>query len=147
SQATAKKEICQWRKWVFTTCRRVVTKSCLIKNLKFSCDFLTISATTIPQQLINVNLIIQLNMSIDIKILQSACCGPDKPIKEEIKAAASNIDADVNIEQPTELDEIMKHGTMTFPSIVVDGKVYDYAKFSSQKDLQDLLEKSISLTK
>jgi len=52
-------------------------------------------------------------MSIDIKILHSACCGPAVPVKEEI----------------------LKYGTLTFPSIVVNGKVHDYSEFEKGDDL------------
>lgn len=111
-------------------------------NFQLSCDFIAISPTTIPHNSLNSNQIIQLIMSIDIKILQSACCGPDIPVKEEIETAAVNADVDVTIEQPTELEEIMKYGTMTFPSIVVNGKVHDYSKFKDQEKLEALLKES-----
>ena len=81
-------------------------------------------------------------MSIDIKILQSACCGPDLPVKDEIKTTATNAGVDVTIEQPTELEEVMKYGTMTFPSIVVNGEVHDYSKFKDQEKLEALLKET-----
>lgn len=84
-------------------------------------------------------------MSIDIKILQSACCGPDLPIKEEIKNAATNAGVDVTIEQLTELEEIMKYGTMTFPSIAVNEKVHDYSKFKDTENLEALLKESVKV--
>src|SRR5699024_3161362 len=91
---------------------------------------------------LNSNQIIQPIMSIDIKILQSACCGPNLPIKEEIKTAAVNAGIDVTIEQPTELEEIMKYGTMTFPSIAVNGEVYAYSKFKDEEKLEALLKET-----
>lgn len=78
-------------------------------------------------------------MSIDIKILQSACCGPSVPVKEEIEAAAASAGVDVSIEQPTDIQEIMKYGTMTFPSIVVNGKVFDYQRLRDTDKLVSLL--------
>lgn len=78
-------------------------------------------------------------MSIDIKILQSACCGPSVPVKEEIEAAAASIGVKVSIEQPTDLQEIMKYGTMTFPSIVVNGQVYEFERVRNPKALANLL--------
>lgn len=79
-------------------------------------------------------------MSIDIKILQSACCGPDIPVKEQIETAAANAGMDVTIEQPTDLQEIMQYGTMTFPSIVVNGEVHAYSKFEQPEELEALLK-------
>ncbi|MEX1268738.1 MAG: thioredoxin family protein [Balneolaceae bacterium] len=78
-------------------------------------------------------------MSIDIKILQSTCCGPAAPVREEIEQAAAKAGVSVTIEQPSDLQEIMKYGTMTFPSIVVNGSVYDYEEFGSANDLAELL--------
>lgn len=78
-------------------------------------------------------------MSIDIKILQSSCCGPSAPVKQEIEEAAARAGVEVNIEQPTDLQEIMKYGTMTFPSIVVNGEVYDYKEFEKPESLINLL--------
>ncbi len=80
-------------------------------------------------------------MSIDIKILQSTCCGPAGDITEDVKEAVAKADIDATIEQPTDLQEVMKYGTMTFPSIVVNGKVYDFEEFGSTDVLADLLIK------
>jgi len=78
-------------------------------------------------------------MSIDIKILQSACCGPAVPVKEEILKAASQAGVEVTIDEPSEIHEIMKYGTLTFPSIVVNGKVHDYKEFERTDELVNLL--------
>ncbi|MEX0929772.1 MAG: thioredoxin family protein [Balneolales bacterium] len=78
-------------------------------------------------------------MSIDIKILQSSCCGPSAPVREEIEQAAARAGVEVAIEQPTDLQEIMQYGTMTFPSIVVNGQVYDYEEFENGDKLANLL--------
>jgi hypothetical protein len=78
-------------------------------------------------------------MSIDIKILQSACCGPSVPVKEEILKAAGQAGVEVTIDEPSEIQEIMKYGTLTFPSIVVNGKVHDFREFEKGDDLVTLL--------
>ncbi|MCC5941878.1 MAG: thioredoxin family protein [Balneolaceae bacterium] len=82
-------------------------------------------------------------MSIDIKILQSNCCGPQAPIKERIEQAAAIAGVDVAIEQPADLQEIMKFGTMTFPSIVVNGTVYPYSDYQDLNELVRLLKTEI----
>lgn len=84
-------------------------------------------------------------MSIDIKILQSSCCGPSVQVKQEIENAAAKAGVEVTIEQPTDLEMIMKYGTMTFPSIVVNGKVYDYKEFENSENLVNLFsEREVS---
>ena len=82
-------------------------------------------------------------MSIELKILQSACCGPQVPIKEQIEQAAAIAGVDVAIEQPTDLQEIMKFGTMTFPSIVVNGTVYPYSDYQDLDELARLLKTEV----
>jgi hypothetical protein len=79
-------------------------------------------------------------MSIDIKILQSACCGPAVPVKEEILKAARQAGVEITIDEPSEIQEIMKYGTLTFPSIVVNGKVHDFSEFEKTDDLVKLLK-------
>lgn len=78
-------------------------------------------------------------MSIDIKILQSTCCGPAGDITENVKAAVVKSGIEAQIEQPSDLQEIMKYGTMTFPSLVINGRVYDFEDFSSADELAEFL--------
>lgn len=78
-------------------------------------------------------------MVIDIIILQSACCGPVAPIRQDIENAAAMAGVEVNIHQPTDLQEIMKYGTMTFPSLVINGEVYAYDQFETSEGLIKLL--------
>jgi hypothetical protein len=75
-------------------------------------------------------------MRIDIKILQSACCGPAVPVKEHILKAAG---VEVTIDEPSEIQEIMKYGTLTFPSVVVNGRVHEYKEFENTDELVNLL--------
>jgi hypothetical protein len=45
----------------------------------------------------------------------------------------------VSIEELSELKDTMVFGTMTFPSIVVNGKVYDYKKYLTEDKLLSIL--------
>jgi len=78
-------------------------------------------------------------MRIDIKILQSACCGPAVPVKEHILKAAGLAGVEVTIDEPSEIQEIMKYGTLTFPSVVVNGRVHEYKEFENTDELVNLL--------
>jgi glutaredoxin len=75
-----------------------------------------------------------------ITILHSACCASESPIKNEITEIATANNIDVNIEELSELQDTITYGTMTFPSIVINGQVYDYKKFRSPKILLAILQ-------
>lgn len=78
-------------------------------------------------------------MSKEIKILHSSCCSVGSPIKEQIEKVAAQNNISVEIEELSELKDTMVFGTMTFPSIVIDGAVYDYKKVSSDEQLASIL--------
>lgn len=78
-------------------------------------------------------------MSIDIKILQSTCCGSSDDITKNVKEAITKAGIEASIEKPTDLQEVMAYGTMTFPSIVINGKVYDFKEFNSADKLAEFL--------
>lgn len=78
-------------------------------------------------------------MSIDIKILQSSCCGSGSSIKEELQEAAYKAGVEVDIREINEINELIKFGTMTFPALVIDGDVHDYRNFRSSDDIAALL--------
>ncbi|OIQ29332.1 MAG: hypothetical protein BM564_06445 [Bacteroidetes bacterium MedPE-SWsnd-G2] len=78
-------------------------------------------------------------MSTEIKILHNSCCAKNSPIKSDIEAIASKNNISVNIEELSEFQDTMVYGTMIFPSIVVNGKVYDYKKHASEKELLSIL--------
>lgn len=78
-------------------------------------------------------------MSNDIKILHSSCCSKGSPIREQIEKIAAVNGLQVSIEELSELKDTMAFGTMSFPSIIVNGKAYDYKKHSSDDKLAALL--------
>ncbi|MDZ7758574.1 thioredoxin family protein [Rhodohalobacter sp.] len=78
-------------------------------------------------------------MSTDVKILQSSCCASGSPIKERIKKIAAENSIEISIEELSDIQETAKYGTTAFPSLVVDGEVYDYKKLSSDKEILSIL--------
>lgn len=78
-------------------------------------------------------------MNTEIKILHSSCCAKGSPIKEQIEKIASQNNIIVSIEEFSELKDTMIYGTMSFPSLVINGKVYDYKQHASDTQLLALI--------
>ncbi len=78
-------------------------------------------------------------MKTEVKILHSSCCATDSPVKNQIERVAAKNNIEVAIEELSELQDTMVYGTMTFPSIVVNGKVYDYKKHYKEEQLLAIL--------
>ncbi|WP_138431943.1 thioredoxin family protein [Fodinibius saliphilus] len=81
-------------------------------------------------------------MCIDIKILKSSCCKTtDSIITDQLEAASTNTGTNFDLEILSDLQETMKYGAINFPSLVVNGEVYDYADFNTVQDLELILKK------
>jgi hypothetical protein len=78
-------------------------------------------------------------MKTDIKILHSSCCAAGSPIKKMIENVASKINKEIRIEELSDMKDTMIYGTMTFPSIVVNGTVYDFKKYATEDKIESLL--------
>ena len=78
-------------------------------------------------------------MATEIKILHSSCCATNSPIKNQIESIANKNNIEVSITELSEMQDTMSYGTMTFPSIVVKGKVYDYKKYFTEEKLLSIL--------
>ena len=78
-------------------------------------------------------------MNTEIKILQASCCTKGSPIKIQLETLASSHNIPVSIEELSDLKDTMAYGTMVFPSLVVNGKVYDYKHYSTDEKLLELL--------
>lgn len=78
-------------------------------------------------------------MNTEIKILHASCCGAKTPIKAQLERIAQQNNLNLTIVELSDLQETMAFGTMTFPSLVVNGKVYDYKKIKSDEQLLSLL--------
>lgn len=78
-------------------------------------------------------------MKTEIKILHSSCCAKGSTIKAHIEQIAQNHKIDVEIQELSDLKDTMAYGTMTFPSLVINGKVYDFKKYSTEQELLSIL--------
>lgn len=78
-------------------------------------------------------------MKTEIKILHSSCCAKGSPIKAQIEKLASENNISISIEELSELKDTIIYGTMTFPSLVINGNVYDYKHYASDAKLLALL--------
>ncbi|SEG50709.1 thioredoxin family protein [Algoriphagus boritolerans] len=78
-------------------------------------------------------------MFTEIKILHSSCCATRSPIKEQIERVASKKNVSVTITELSELKDTMAYGTLTFPALVINGKVYDYKKYQTDEQLESIL--------
>jgi glutaredoxin len=78
-------------------------------------------------------------MKTDVKILHAACCATNSPIKSFIEEVAKNYKKEVEITEYSDLMETMQFGTTTFPSLVINGKVYDFKKINDASKLHKLL--------
>jgi len=78
-------------------------------------------------------------MKTEIKILHSSCCATGSPIKAHIVKIANDNNIEVSIEELSELKDTTIFGTMIFPSIVINGKVYDYKKYWTKDKLLSIL--------
>lgn len=79
-------------------------------------------------------------MTTEIKILHSSCCAKGSPIKEQLEKIAQNNKLSISIEELSELKDTMAYGTMNFPSIVVNGKVYDLKSLKSEAEIASILK-------
>lgn len=79
-------------------------------------------------------------MKTEIKILHSSCCAKGSPIKAQLEKIAKENELSITIEELSELQETMVYGTMSFPSIVVNKKVYDFKSFKSDAALLTALK-------
>ncbi|WP_196885441.1 thioredoxin family protein [Aureivirga sp. CE67] len=79
-------------------------------------------------------------MSTEIKILHASCCTKSNKIKSQLEKLANENQLDLSIEEFSDMKDTMVYGTMIFPSIVVNGKVYDYKLYEEDSKLLAILK-------
>jgi len=79
-------------------------------------------------------------MSIDVRILKSSCCTTGESIAEKLKKASANTDVDIRLEVLSDLQETMKYGVMTFPSVVIRGELYSEEEVNDPQKLEQILK-------
>lgn len=78
-------------------------------------------------------------MKTEIKILHAACCAASSPIRKHIESIAEKYNKEVTITEFTELQDVMGYGTTSFPSLVINGKVYNYKRVHKEEQLAQLI--------
>lgn len=78
-------------------------------------------------------------MCTEVKILHASCCGKQSSIKAQLKQIANQNNLELCIEELFELSDTMQYGAMTFPSLVINNKVYAYRQHQSDDKLLSLL--------
>ena len=73
-----------------------------------------------------------------IQILGKGCASCEK-LAENAEAAARELGIDYQLEKVTDLKEIMSHGVMLTPGLVVDGEVKSIGKVLSSEEIKELL--------
>ena len=74
-----------------------------------------------------------------IKVLGTGC-SKCKKLEEQVHKAIENSGIEAKVEKVTEIKEIMEHGVMMTPGLVIDGKVVSTGRVLSAKDIEKLLK-------
>jgi small redox-active disulfide protein 2 len=76
---------------------------------------------------------------VDIKVLGTGCCGSCNSAYALIEQTAAATGRQVTLSKVQELREIMAHGVMSTPAIVIDGKVVHAGSVPSRQQVQEWL--------
>ncbi len=76
---------------------------------------------------------------MDIKVLGSGCA-KCKKLTENAEKAVSESGVAAQVVKVTDMQEIMKHGVMSTPALVVDGKVKSTGKVLTVGEIKELLK-------
>ncbi|NPV58395.1 MAG: thioredoxin family protein [Actinobacteria bacterium] len=76
---------------------------------------------------------------MEIKVLGTGCkkC---KATKEAIREVVEELGLDAQVDEVTEMSEIMKYNVLTTPGVVVDGKVVSKGKVPDKKEIRSWLQ-------
>lgn len=74
-----------------------------------------------------------------VKILHSSCCSIFPPIREQVERVARQNNLQVEVEEFSEMKDTMLYGALSFPSLVIHGKVYSYAEYAEDEKLVTIL--------
>jgi small redox-active disulfide protein 2 len=77
----------------------------------------------------------------NIKILGTGCpkC---RQLADNAKAAADQLGIEYELEKVTEINDIMKHGVMLTPGLVVDGELKSSGKVPDVETIKKMLQAS-----
>ena len=76
---------------------------------------------------------------MEIKVLGTGCkkC---KATKEAIRQVVDELGLEANLDEVTDMDEILKYNVMATPGVVVDGKVVSKGKVPKKKEIEGWLK-------
>jgi small redox-active disulfide protein 2 len=76
---------------------------------------------------------------MEIKVLGTGCkkC---KATKEAIRQVVDELGLDAQVDEVTEMSEIMKYNVLTTPGVVIDGKVVSKGKVPDKKEIRNWLQ-------
>ncbi len=76
---------------------------------------------------------------MEIKVLGPGCkkC---KATKEAIRQVVEELGLDIQVDEVTEMGEIMKYNVLTTPGVVIDGKVVSKGKVPDKKEIRSWLQ-------
>jgi len=76
---------------------------------------------------------------MEIKVLGTGCkkC---KATKEAIRQVVDEMGVDAQLEEVTDMDEILKYNVMATPGVVIDGKVISKGKIPKKREIETWLK-------
>lgn len=81
---------------------------------------------------------------MEIKILGEGCDKCSK-VLENTKIALLELDIEANIEKVEDIVEMMKHGVMSTPAIVINGKVKAVGKIFSVTEIKKYIAQELNI--
>ncbi|MCT4600156.1 MAG: thioredoxin family protein [Marinifilaceae bacterium] len=80
---------------------------------------------------------------MEIKIIESICCGSKVPIKEIITKALDHCKINADIYVISDYKEIASLGIMTFPAILINGKIVFKGGTPTYKEVIEIINNEI----
>ena len=77
---------------------------------------------------------------MEIKVIGTGCGKCDR-LYENTQEALRNLGMEANVEKVEDLVEIVKLGVMTFPSLMVDGKLLIRGREAKTREIEKLLSR------
>jgi small redox-active disulfide protein 2 len=74
-----------------------------------------------------------------IKVLGPGCKNC-QTLEKNVREALSRLELDADVEKVTEYADIMAHGVMSTPGLVIDGEVVSYGRVPSPGQIVELIQ-------
>ncbi len=76
---------------------------------------------------------------MEVKILGSTGCGTCDRLHRIVKDVVRETGVQASVDKVTDVKEILRHGVMTAPALVVDGEVKAAGRVPSKQEITDWL--------